>query len=352
MQPFSKFPFVGDADRANYIAALMTPLIRPIIGGNVPLTVITSPIQGSGKTKLGKCVGVTASGARDRLMTAPDRGSDEEMRKRLTAKLRERPPVVVIDNVVGILSSPSLAAALTAGTWSDRELGASGMISVPVKAAFIVTGVNVDVTGDMSRRCVWVRLDPAMDKPWERVFDFDPEAHCLEHRNELVAAVFTLVRYWQAAGRPKWNDKTFGSFEGWAATVGGILATAGISGFLGNQFTTDSAAERERDALAAFYEGWRKIYGNEWKRSSEVAAVLSEAGKGTPEGKTIRETLLEEMLPIVDQPEGRVATKLTAVLRKYKDRVAGGVKLVSRSDPHDKIRRWAIVATDSNVGKP
>lgn len=116
MEPFAKFPFVGDQDRVNYLATLITSLVRPIIAGNVPLTVVTSPIQGSGKTKLGSCVGMVISGARNHLMTAPDRGSDEEMRKRLTAKLRKRPPVVVIDNVVGVLNSPSLAAALTAGT--------------------------------------------------------------------------------------------------------------------------------------------------------------------------------------------------------------------------------------------
>lgn len=46
---FGEFPYVEPADRANALAALLTPLIRPAIARHIPLAVITAPKQGSGK---------------------------------------------------------------------------------------------------------------------------------------------------------------------------------------------------------------------------------------------------------------------------------------------------------------
>lgn len=272
------------------------------------------------------------------------------MCKLLISKLREPPMTLVLDNLTSSLVSESLASAITAGTWSARLLGTNDMITVPVKTTFVATGVNVEVRGDMSRRCVWIRLDPKVEAPWERVFEFDPETYAREHRNELVTALLTLVRHWLIMGAPKWTGKPFGSFESWTATVGGILQAAGVECFLENRNVADDAANRERDALAAFYEGWRKVYEGEWKRSADIADTLSDLRKQSPEGKTLRGCLPEELLPIVDQREGRAATRTSAVLRKFKDRVAGGFKLASRTDPHDKVTRWAVVPVGIEIG--
>ena len=47
------FPFASQADRANAVAWLLLPLIRPSIDGPTPLHLIEAPIQGTGKGTFG-----------------------------------------------------------------------------------------------------------------------------------------------------------------------------------------------------------------------------------------------------------------------------------------------------------
>jgi hypothetical protein len=55
---------------------------------------------------------------------------------------------------------------------------------------------------------------------------------------------------WMAAGRPR-GPQTLGSFESWAAIIGGVLDVAGVRGFLENQH----AAYDEADAEAQVWGG-------------------------------------------------------------------------------------------------
>jgi len=348
-RPFAGFSFTTGADRANFIAVLLSVICRLLIQGNIPLFLFDSPVQGSGKTTLATSSDIIATGALGGLMTAPERGGDDEVRKRLTATLLTNPPVAIFDNVVGSLTSPALAALLTAGVWRDRRLGASEMVTIPVRAVLCVTGVNIGVQDDLARRSVWVRLDPATDKPWERQFDFSLNDYLMQNRREIVAALLTLARFWVAQGRPAWGGKAFGSFEHWAETVGGILQAAGIEGFLGNRGVADDAANREIEALAGFLEAWDEAFKGVPKRAAEVARVLSEECKESSEGIALRAGLLEEMLPILDHREGRAATRVSNVLRKYKGRLAGGLKLVEEFDRHRKVALWTVVRADADT---
>jgi len=61
-----------------------------------------------------------------------------------------------------------------------------------------------------------------------------------QHRAELIRACITLVQNWIARGRPA-GQASLGSFERWAAVIGGILQSAGIDGFLDN--SSDQAAQ-------------------------------------------------------------------------------------------------------------
>jgi hypothetical protein len=123
----------------------------------------------------------------------------------------------------------------TAEIYCDRRLGVSQLVTVRNRFTLITLGNNSTVWGDMRRRVVPVRLEPEEEHP-ERRSDFrHPElrAWVSEQRGELLAAAFTLWRYWLAQGRPKPNV-TMGSYEGWVHAVGGCLQAAGIGGFLTN----------------------------------------------------------------------------------------------------------------------
>ena len=52
----SDFPFVDAASRANAIAAMLTPRVRPAIKGATPLALFDATTQGTGKTLLSEVV--------------------------------------------------------------------------------------------------------------------------------------------------------------------------------------------------------------------------------------------------------------------------------------------------------
>jgi hypothetical protein len=79
-------------------------------------------------------------------------GRDEdEWRKRLTAKLRDIPSMLLIDNLRRQLDASSVAAALTAPYWEDRVLGKSEMTRFPIRCVWIATGNNPQFSNEIAR---------------------------------------------------------------------------------------------------------------------------------------------------------------------------------------------------------
>src|SRR3974377_629194 len=210
------FPFVDDASRTNAIASMLTPVCRPAIKGPAPLALYDATTQGTGKTLLSEVVSLITSGRECALFSAPR--DAEEWRRLLTSVLREGSAVVVIDNLSYRLDSGDLCKALTETTHGDRILGKSQTLNLPVRCAWIATGNNIQLGGDMPRRCYWVRMDAKCSKPFQRPgFKHKHlKEYVLKHRGELLAALLTLARAWFVAGRPEPNLTPVGSFEDWS----------------------------------------------------------------------------------------------------------------------------------------
>jgi hypothetical protein len=116
-----EFPFTGEAERAHALALLLLPFVRPMIAGPTPLHLIEKPAPGTGATLMVDAMSLVTTGVGASVMVE---GRDEnEWRKRLTAKLRTIPTMLLIDNLCRRLDSSSVAAALTAPYWEDRILG-------------------------------------------------------------------------------------------------------------------------------------------------------------------------------------------------------------------------------------
>jgi hypothetical protein len=251
-EPLIDFPFEDDASQANALSLLITPVLRPIILGPVPLAVIDAPKAGTGK---GLLVDVVAQIATDR--PAPLRPLpkyDEEIRKTITSTMLTGPTLVCFDNVEGQLDSPYLALALTSTVYVDRILGLSKDAKVPNRATWIANGNNVQLGGDLPRRCYHIRLDARTSKPHVgRTFRYPQLIEWVKsHRGELVAAILTIGRAWIQAGKPLGPNPRPGSFESWSETIGGVLHFAGITGFLGNAdtfFEEASQADQEWEAF-------------------------------------------------------------------------------------------------------
>jgi len=295
-EAIGEFPYADAASRANAVALLLTPIVRPAIDGNVPLALIDKPQAGTGGSLLAEAVALIATGRQAAMLTQPD--SDEEWRKVLTAALMEGATMITIDNVEATLQSANLAAVLTSATFGARILGQTRNAYASQRATWLATGNNLRLGGDMPRRCYWIRLDAQTAQPWRRK-DFKHPGlidWVKENRGRLLAALLTLCRAWYAAGKPPAQVTELGSFESWARTIGGILDYAGIVGFLGNLDQLYERADEEGAQWAAFLTTWHDAYG---AREVTVADLVRQMrGEGAkPENGTDPGPALADALP-------------------------------------------------------
>lgn len=269
------FPFAAESDRAHALAALVLPFVRRMVAGCTPIHLIEAPTPGSGKGLLGDLVSIVTVGRTCEPTTLTQ--DEDEARKKITSILAKAQPVILLDNIRTGLDSSQLASALTAETWSDRILGQTRMIDLPNRATWIVTANNPHLSLEIARRCVRVRLDAKTDRPWARTgFKHSPLREWAKaNRARLVRAVLVLVRAWLAAGRPP-GKKTLGSFESWAAVVGGILEHAGVPGFLHDTEELYEAADAEGQEWRDFVHVWWDKFGPRWVSAGELLDLALE----------------------------------------------------------------------------
>jgi hypothetical protein len=209
--------------------------------------------------------------------------------------------IAIIDNVTGEepIESPSLAAVLTTNTWEDRILGRSEMVRLPARTTWIMTGNNIRVAVDLSRRSVWCHMNARVARPWTREGFRHPDllAWVREHRGELLAAVFTVARAWISAGRvsPDSRVPRLGSFESWRDVIGGMLEVAGIPGFLANleEHYNDSTSREWGKFLSALCE----IYGDQPMRVAEISGRLIDI-----EDQKLLEALPHDLVGAIERP--------------------------------------------------
>ena len=91
------FPFVSPAERAHAVALLLLGFLRGMIDGPTPLHLIEKPTPGTGATLMVDAIATILTGAGASVMT--EGRDDDEWRKRVTAKLRQIPAILLIDNL-------------------------------------------------------------------------------------------------------------------------------------------------------------------------------------------------------------------------------------------------------------
>lgn len=257
------FPFEGIADRANALGLFLLPLVRDMIDGPTPLHLVDASTPGSGKSWLVHALLLPSLGRHPTVIT--EAKDEDEWRKRITSALSQGRSVLWIDNVNRTLDSAHLASVLTSTEWSDRRLGTSTMAQYANRSIWVATGNNVDLSSEMVRRVVRIRLQPDMERPWERPGNTFRHPDLLDwaqqHRAELVWAGAVMVRHWLASGRPKVTQPSMGSFERWQSIVGSIVTHAGQPGFIENRSDLYETTDTGHAAMREFTERWREQYG-------------------------------------------------------------------------------------------
>ncbi len=334
------FPFVDGSSRANAIALLLTPILRPAISGLVPLGLLDATKAGTGKGLLAGVGAVIATGQGAAAMTAPVR--EEEWEKRIFAQVLRGASFVLIDEARD-LGSPALSAVLTAASYEGRVLGKSEIASLPNRIVWCAAGNNVKLRGDMPRRCYWIRLDAQSSRPWQRTRFRHPDllAWVSARRGDLLAALLTMARAWYAAGRPAADVPALGSFGEWTRVVGGVLAHASVEGFLGNTAALYDAADEEGSEWEAFLAALLERFPGGFM-AGDVASALDE---------------LRDVLPgaLADKTEGKGFRRALGRAFGAKDGTRFGEEELyltkAGEDARNKTTRWRVARGRADVAE-
>lgn len=338
---FVDFPFCSPADRANAIGALLTAVLRPCIAGPVPLYLTDKPQAGSGAGLLQRVIGWIAEGREPALKTMP---TGPEMRKEIFASLRNGTRIQIFDNLEDRLSSPELAAALTAVEMTGRILGQTEERTYAVRTFWMANGNNVTVGGDLARRTFKSRVDPQDPMPWQREGFRHPDLirWVQQARGEILAAVFTLARAWIQAGRPApVRVPRVGSFEAWRDMIGGILESAGVPDFLANANEVYLAADEDRTQWENFLQALWKLYGCNPFTTGSVASRMT-----YPEGVGLLDAMPDDLAEAYHTKNKTFSKTLGQAFKKVDGRHFPGGWCIRQGKLADGIRQWVITYTD------
>lgn len=325
------FPFESAADRSVMLAALLMAVSRPLVE-NIPAFGFSATTAGTGKTKLAMIVNILMTGRRKPAVISPGRQEDE-WRKALYAFALQGEVCLLIDNIERPFGNQTLNGAITASQISDRRLGVSETRSVPFDSLVMLTGNNLQIRGDMTRRILVSRIDAGMECPEERTFEADPEVEAWERRGEIVGYLLVVLSAYLRAGRPLLEPLTaFGSFESWSRLIRGALAWLGEADPL-DVLRRQREEDPERQALSGLMAAWQERFGSTpTTTDAAVSAALGDQALGAA---------------IKECSDGNLqAPKLGYYLRRVKGRVLGRSRFHVRKG---RTREWTLVTPDSKT---
>ncbi len=210
---------------------------------------------------------------------------------------------------------------------------------MPTNITVFATGNGLTVVGNLTRRTLRSTIDPKMEQPELREFDFDPREWVRERLGELVVAALTVLRAYLVSGE-RVKVRPFGSFEEWSQRVREPLVWLGCADpvdTVENVRTDDPELSRLRAVLT----GWRELL--EMRRPYTAHDVIEHAegqaggsalGK-TSGGITIKSGLAARraefkaaLLDVANGGGGVISTlRLGSYLGRRVARVVDGVRL-------------------------
>jgi hypothetical protein len=328
------FPWAGKADKANYVALQVTPILQRYLRTLTPFGLVTATMPGSGKTILTCGLGMLYG---QRVLTWTH--SDEELRKSITSVLADPAGTIIFDNLAegSVIDSAVLAQLITSPTWADRLLGKNSTAAFANDRVWTATGNNLRLGGDMRTRSVLIGLDPDMPNPENRtgfqIPNLDQWILDPANQRQVLWHLLILVVAWTRDGAPREKGITMRQFTPWAEALGGLLEYHGITGFLTNVETVRDIDEEEA-AWTAFFAQWRGIFGNRWCPTNEVRISADFLQDGTDRWNG---------LFLVD-PRGRTpnTVALGKLLTGQIGHWRGSYVLRGERDSHTKNRVWRV----------
>lgn len=223
---FSGYPFPNEEYKSVLKSSALCISLRNLLPA-VPLYLITSPAQGSGKSILVEAVSTLTTGRRPAVCTYK---GVEEFGKHLAVLLSTGDSVISVDNVIMTVNHSDLASALTTkGPFRYRVLGKSEERVIENNSVLFLNGNNLQVATDMTRRCLLVRIDPDCERPERRTFNFNPVTMAEKLHPRTAISLLRIARAHARAGFPglEMLKHPMGGFEEYDRWVRAALVWCG-----------------------------------------------------------------------------------------------------------------------------
>jgi putative DNA primase/helicase len=286
------------------------------------------------------------------MVTCPK--SDEEMDKRLLALAMNGSQFVCFDNAERVVRSESLAKVMTARSHTSRLLGKSEMVTEPWNAVITITGNNVGLSTDLTNRFIPIRIDAKCERPEERSFEVkNLEACVLEQRPRLVIACLRILR-WAVSGDVRCQEEPspFGGFEEWGRVVRMPLIALGYGDPVSTLKRERLANDTDRESIQALHGAWHEVFEQCPTTAQELVETV-EAGRAGIDSKKLR-NLKAAIEAWVSAKSRDKLTPTTAgyALKRVKDRIVNGRKLISERPPPANVCNWRLVyvSDDPSLG--
>jgi hypothetical protein len=282
---------------------LLPPLALP------PAFIFLANREGAGKTLLAKVCTIPVLGYAP---TAAWAKSDEEMDKRLLAAVMGGLPVLILDNVRGHISSGPLELFLTNSHFKGRILGQSKEFMGRKSTVVFLTANGATVSPDMRRRALFCELFLGVERAEDRTFQTRLEAPLLlRARGRILSALWSLIRAWDQAGRPKPTRLNSG-FADWSEIFGGIVEHAGYGCALETP-DIEAAGDTDLADMAALVQRIAQDHGGEPVGFTELVATAQAGG------------LFQRVLPDEGEPDRAQRSAFSRLLARYdRTRFAAG----------------------------
>jgi len=324
----AEFEFQKPEDLAAAICAMLTAVVRPGLP-LAPAFNISAAMSGSGKSFLAKIVVLFATPLTPYITSYPT--SENEAIKSIFSVLRERPPVVLFDDMqTDWKPFGAINKALTSHTTTERVLGSSGTGTAQTNALFIGTGNNRDPQKDMRRRVVTIRLAP---KSVLKPFEHNPQKQIARYRSVYVGFALTIIQAFLLHGKRDASLTPIGSFEEWSKLCREPIIWLGEpdpASSLINQVKDNT----DNEGLAALLKQWRSMYGDE-------AILVRELIEDAQTKPKLMEILME--LPITDR--GVISPhKLGQYLKDHRGVRINGLRI--EDGKRSERKSWRVLTDD------
>jgi hypothetical protein len=331
------FPFVDDPSRSVALSAILTAVCRRSLDF-APAHAFNAPSPETGKSLLSDLPAMIATG--HAAAKHAQEKDPEEDQKSLLGVLMQGDPVVVIDNVDRAVEGAAWCMILTTPEWEKRGLGGNANKRVLTNVLFIFNGNNIEFRGDMATRAIMATIDAGVEEPAARTFDVDLREDVPRRRGELVSAALTVLRGHVVAGLPGAQRDT--RFRGWSQLVRGALIWLGEA----DPWDTRHAVrggDSARDEAVRLMDALEGHFHEEPFSARAVCDAVAWDPDSEGRDKALANALSEMVPPVIGPGPGVNATKLGYALKRMKDRVVRGRKVVPAGKDKVEGNLWRIV---------